>query len=298
MKRIIILVAIALIGCGLFFSRTRYFNRPENSALNLKSPAETIIPANDIFFEQKYFYPAVAKAKNYGSQENIKAVIMPHHLLASEIMAGILARAKNDKVKNLIIIGPDHENKSAAAVGSAYLRWQTPFGQAATDSRLVSAFLSDLKLYNRPESFLNEHSIGAIIPFVKYYYPDAKILPILFNSSAGLSEAQSVADWLNHNLDGDSLVIFSLDFSHYLTEHQAADKDKITKELILSRDFSKIIKLDSAYVDSPAGLAAALIYADDKKLRTKIIYEKNSNDFLEQPAAETTSYFGVLFEDF
>ncbi len=299
MKSVILITAIVIIiGCGFILSRTQYFSDRNKSSVTYsqENKEEYIIPLHQTFFDSKYFNSAIISAKQNSSIQGVKAIIIPHHLIAAEIMANILSQTKRDNINNIVIIGPNHEDNNATTITSAYVKWQTPLGQMQTNNNLVNKFLSDLKLHNYPFPFLKEHSVGAVIPFIENYYPQAKIIPILFNSTASLSDAQDVASWLNNNLDENTLVVFSLDFSHYLQEHEAGIKDEITKSFILSRDVNSIISLSSGYVDSPATLATAIMYADYQNLEIKIIDEKNSNDFLEQPSAETTSYFSIIFK--
>jgi len=297
MKNIILLIVLTIIiGCGFVSSCTQYYNQKISSPFsNNKETEKYLIPLHDTFFNPEYFYEAVHQVKDNQEAKDIKAIVVPHHLVAAKIIATTLSQVKMDKIETIVIIGPNHEDKNATTITSAQIVWQTPLGQVQTKTNLVNAFLSDLNLHNYPAGFLEEHSVGAIVPFLKYYYPDAQILPILFNSTANLSDAQDVANWLHNNLSDNTLVVFSLDFSHYLTEREADNKDKITKNFILSRDIDSIIRLNSDYVDSPATLATALIYADYQNLKTEIQEEKNSNDFLEQPASKTTSYFSILF---
>lgn len=298
MKKFLLIPAIiVIIGCVIIASRVRYFNKNKFSvALADNHNAENfLIPANDNFFDAKFFNQAVEKVSSSQNKKDIKAVIIPHHLIASEIIADILYRSQNDNIKNIIIIGPSHKDLSSTTISCARVSWQTSLGQVQTNNDLVKKFLIDLKLHDNPNSFLSEHSIGAIIPFVKNYYPKALVLPILFNSTANLKGAKDVADWLNQNLEDNVLVVFSIDFSHYLKEYETKSNDEVVKNLIASRDIDKIINLNSDYLDSPAALAVAIMYADDQNLKTEILFEKTSNDFLAQSSSGTTGYLGVVF---
>ena len=173
--------------------------------------------------------------------------------------------------------------------------WETAFGVVRTNKELTSRLLTDLSLDENLEAFKREHSIGAIIPFIKYYYPKAQILPILISSYAREADAQRLSQWLGSNLDEESLIVFSMDFSHYLEYSQAQANDQITKGLILGKNIGRIAELNNDYVDSPIGLAACLLLAQDRGLETKIIYQANSADYIKPTPIETTSYFGIVF---
>ena len=98
-------------------------------------------------------------------------------------------------------------------------------------------------------------------------------MPIVFSSYADIQDAERVSSWLSKKLPGNSLIIISIDFSHYLTEEEADKNDRITEDLILNSDIEKIVRLNNDYVDSPASLAAALLFAKNKKLKLEIMEE-------------------------
>lgn len=256
-----------------------------------------VIILQDMFYEKINFANALVFAQNTAVKNNIFSIIVPHHLLASQYIANLIKMSNGREIKNVVIIGPNHENIGADFIAATKAKWQTPFGYLETNNELVDYFLSDFDLTSDQYVFAREHSIGAIVPFVKYYFPQAKIVPIVFSSYAGLREAERVNEWLVENLPEKSLIIISIDFSHYLTKEEADHNDKIIKQLINNRDIEKIIKLNNDYVDSPVSLAAALLFANKKELKTSIIHNSNSFDFSVIKPTETTSYFGIAFTE-
>jgi hypothetical protein len=118
----------------------------------------------------------------------------------------------------------------------------------------------------------------------------------LFSSYANIDNVISVVNWMDDNISDNSLIIVSIDFSHYLTKAEAEKKDEITKSLILENNIQKIMTLNNDYLDSPASLATILKYAELKDLQTEFVYHGNSNDFMREKGRETTSYFGIVFK--
>jgi AmmeMemoRadiSam system protein B len=270
-------------------------------ALYQPKPLLEFMPAialKDFFFDKDNFYQAVGLAKKDKPQKNIKAIIAPHHLLASNIIAKMVHLASGRPIKQVIIIGPNHYNIGPSPIITAPAKWETPFGWLEADSGLTSSFLDDFNTISYKEAFVNEHSIGGLAPFVKYYFPQAKILPVVVSSYANYKEAERLSQWLSSHLSKDALIIFSLDFSHYLTKPEAEEKDKITKELILQNDIEKILTLNNDYVDSPAILATSLFLAKKQNFKVYIRQHANSFDYVQgrKPQA-TTSYFGISFEE-
>ena len=246
------------------------------------------------FYDPVSFRQAAVFAKNVMPAGNIRAVIVPHDRTALEESAGLLAAASGRNISTAVVIGPNHLNIGGGVFATCQAQWQTPDGVIDTDRPLFTKFVSDFGLRTQPEVFRNEHSIGAIVPLLARYFPQAKLLPIAISSYADERDAERLSGWLDANAK-NSLVVYSIDFSHYLDKNEADLKDTKTEALIRAGDIGKIIRLNNDYVDSPASLAAALIYAQAQNLETKIIYHSNSFDFIDPKPVETTSHFGIAF---
>lgn len=258
-------------------------------------PARTVIPLQPTFYQEHRFRRAITAATETVPDPQVRAAIVPHHLVASDGIAALLAGMKREGIERVIIIGPNHEDKNPSTVTSAHAQWETPSGPVNTDVAGVDSFLAALDVRAYPAAFEQEHSIGALIPFVRHYFPEAAIVPVLFNSTAGFTEAQLTAAWLAEQADERTLILFSLDFSHYQTPAAAAGYDAVTKEVILTGDAGRVATFDERFVDSRATLMAALQYAAAAALQPTVVFEADANDFLETPAAETTTYFGVYW---
>jgi len=281
-------MCVFFVGCGTQ-------NPP--SEISQKNELRTSIPMQSIFYERQIFLDAMhdINEKNIKqTQSNI--AIVPHHLLASDIIAGTLSALKNNNVQRVYIIGPNHDDLSGSTISSAHLSYQAPNGTVDTDTKMTNKFLDDLELHPLTDPFINEHSIGAIIPFVAELYPNAHIIPIVYNSSATLEDIELVAHWLDKNTQKNDTIIFSIDFSHYLTQLQANTNDQKTIQYMTQLNAAAINELNNAFVDSPASLATALTLAKIRNLTPHIQYHKNSNDYTIKKHRETTSYFGVLFK--
>lgn len=290
---LVILLFIVSLGCLYIVKRRSVAEK--NISDQLSDQHLPIITLQPMFYDQSNFETAIQFAENSPAKHEIKLIIVPHHLLASQYIADLIHQASSDKIKTVVIVGPNHENVGVRHLATTNAKWPTPYGELTVDQDLVKKFISDLKTDSEPSIFTNEHSIGAIAPFVQYYLPQSQILPIIFNSYSSARDVERVSNWLSENLPANSLVIVSTDFSHYLTFEQASQKDKITEQIILGRDLEKIFALNNDYVDSPASLALALSYAKQNNLATEIIHHNNSFNLLTVKPKETTSYFGIIF---
>ena len=292
-KRILITLALSVL-LTIFVVLSFLISRPHPSSVLVPQP---VIQYRAEFYEENNFGLAIEFASQEKPRSDIRAIIVSHHLLVSGYIAKLVKQASGRPIRTVVIIGPNHEDVGPTAIATARVTYKTANGAIRTDDAMTSRFLSDFDLRDNPSIFVKEHSVGAIVPLVQYYLPRAEVVPIVLSSSASLRDAEELGDWLSANLDDQSLVIFSIDFSHYLTEEVAHRNDEMTRRLIEARDLTAISDLNDDYVDSPATLMTALSYAEQKGLMTDIMANSNSNDFAQTKSGSTTSYFFVAFVD-
>ncbi|MDO8667664.1 MAG: AmmeMemoRadiSam system protein B [bacterium] len=254
-----------------------------------------LVEMQDSFYNREQFFSAIKKADEIIPQSDVYAIIVPHHLVGADIIAELIKIASGRQINTVVVIGPNHENVGREPLASAPVNWQTPEGDLPANVKLEELFLTDNRLQPNPSALEKEHSVGAIMPFIKHYWPQAQVLPIVLSSYAGKAGAEKLSDWLKSRLGKNCLVIFSLDFSHYLTKGEADLKDEETKNLIENFLIDKIYNLNNDYLDSPAGLATAMLLAQKSGLKVSFIRHSNSFDYAISKPAATTSYFGIAF---
>ncbi|OGF14676.1 AmmeMemoRadiSam system protein B [Candidatus Falkowbacteria bacterium RIFCSPLOWO2_02_FULL_45_15] len=291
------IIISGVIGC--FFFYFLWLPRPPKPSLPLINELDNFNPparlaeTQNSFYSQEEFLSAVKKAETTGRRSDIYGIIVPHHLVGADIIAELVKMAAGRPINTVIVIGPNHNNIGREPLATALMSWQTPEGNVMPDINLTKLFLTDHQLQPNPSALAKEHSVGVMMPFIKHYWPQAQVLPIVLSSYANKVEAEKLSDWLKSHLNKDVLVIFSLDFSHYLTKEEADLKDEETINLIDNFFIDKIYELNNDYVDSPAGLASALLLAQKIRLKISVVRHSNSFNYVFPKPAATTSYFGV-----
>jgi hypothetical protein len=234
--------------------------------------------------------PAAVAAVTPAPVAALRGLIVPHHLLAAPLIARGYAAVPSD-VTTVFIVGPNHRNEGGAQLTTAAARWATPAGEVSADEGLVTRLASGVGAARNLESFRDEHSVGAQVYFVRRFLPEAKIVPLILDSYTTSRQAAAVGEWLAKNAPPHSLVVFSIDFSHYLVETEARRHDVETRRAIEDRDLATISRFTNDNVDSPMTLVAALTFARAAGLQTDIIANSNSNDFLTTKERTTTSHY-------
>lgn len=248
----------------------------------------------------------VTPEKMYGILSNLKepenlqakvcSGVVPHHLLAGHIIARFMESIKDvQKPETIIIIGPNHPNKGARII-TGLNSWQTPEGLVKTDEKIINALLEKHLAVQGEDILAKEHSIGNIVPFIKHYLPETKVVPIIFHHSVKEAEIDNILNILDKYLGEDDLVLASVDFSHYLTRKRAEEMDQRTIKAIKDFDYNTLSFMGNDNLDSPPSLIATLKRADIQKSKScKILDHTNSGVILKNDLIETTSYFSLVF---
>jgi len=270
----------------------------ENDSKNLIDNSVKALPTEQ-FFQADEFYQAILpnKEKNNNFSKKIYGAIIPHHLLASFMIADLFSVLQEQGPDLIILVGPNHFEKGDSKVISAEEDWETPFGILESAKDIVQN-LKKAKLIETSGSILtDEHSISGIVPFIKYYLPQTKILPLIFSIETNEQDIEK----LNYILEkffnpNEAVVIASVDFSHYLMKEQAGEKDKITIKALEDFNYMPIFYMNNDYLDSPASIICLLKIMENFKAKNlKILNHTNSGEILQEKYQPTTSYFEIIF---
>lgn len=251
-----------------------------------------------IFYDQNTFLKGVDYANQNKTDfpAGARGGIIPHHLFPSFILSDFFPRLAKENPKRVIIIGPNHREEGKYKILTSQFAWNTPYGAVLPDMDVINKF-KDKGLVHVNETVLeNEHSVAGIMPYVKYYLPDAKVVPLILRSTMDDSEIAKLSEDLADIADKNTFIIASTDFSHYLDAQTAAANDKITLNVIENFDYDKLYRFSNGYVDSPASVAVLLktlqIFGSTK---FNLFFNTNSGLIENAPYSQTTSYFSGMF---
>lgn len=231
-----------------------------------------------------------------------RIVIVPHHLVAAETIAEGVARIHqtDSVVKTVLILSPDHFGKCTTLACTSRGSFKTFFGGVEIDDTAVSALLGS-DLFSESQLFRKEHGVFSIVPFVKHYLPEARVVPIVVSVKGTEWSEQRVAlaELLEQLLqDEHTALIVSTDFSHYLGLAQAELRDVDTRKVLCSRVLSRIRALDNpSQSDCPLCVWVATTLGASKGTPHPYIFAHTNSATLlrDVTAQETTSHFGVIY---
>ncbi len=224
--------------------------------------------------------------------KHVYGIVVSHHIPTTipKLVEFYNRLKKTQSVKNFIVIGPDHTDSGLAPVTVSNESFFTTFGEVKPIDGL-SLKLDGAKLAHIEESpFDPEHSIGSQMLIISKIFPGAKVTPIIIRSDTTKNHAEALGRILAENLDDETVLVASVDFSHYLSTTQAAPIDKISGEIVKNLDLD----------------ALSLITADSNKsmtvfieaMRNKNAYDTNdfvvlnTNDLMQNSDFTTGYVFG------
>ena len=238
-------------------------------------------------------------ASDSGKKQDIVSGVVPHHLLAKDIIADFFSYiSSRGKPETIVILSPDHFQSGILMESNSFITIDVDsnnkeFNNLKVDTLLWGKLFKENKMALNNSAVIADHGVTTLLPYIRKYFPETNILPILIPADITKEQVEQLVKTIDENTLLDTIVVASVDFSHYLPS-QAADFHD-TKSIRVLLNFEEEI-FKNIEVDCWQALYAARLFA---KLRQKetphIIAHKNSADFLNLELEETTSYFSVVF---
>ena len=266
----------------------------------------TVCPASGANYPQfdsnpELYRGAIEKVSTFErSNQKLSGIIVPHHLLANKLVALGFRAASAFTYKRIVILAPDHFRRSETLFATSAFGYETEFGPVAADDEAVARLLSASDQIGTSCLFDREHGVRALLPFIRHYFPQARIVPVAMSIRSKRSDWDGLIDALLPIIDDDTLIVESTDYSHYLTQPEARLFDQQTLNIMAAGELDAIAALrQPEHADS----VGALYVQTALQMRRfgaspLVVANESSNAFSQEPMTETTSYMVTLFGRF
>lgn len=281
----IILVFVFLFLIGLLYSKS--------------SCVRCVLSKKDMylqsFFENRAEYETSFEGNEDVNKTKVAAGVVSHHFLARDLISKFFSGIDPQGIKNVIIIGPDHYgelSKSNVVAVSSGLPWKTPFGNVDVNRNIVCKFEEDSALEIMDKVFLNEHSIYTLVPFVRYYFPKAKIVPVIL---AGSMDYKYFYNLGKRFYSDKNILIVSSDFSHNVTLADAIDDDAKSIEVLSITNLNRIDE-----IECDCRQCIAFLYGFISEVNSEFVLLENTNSSYYGDTSESnlTSYISAYYRKF
>jgi poly-gamma-glutamate synthesis protein (capsule biosynthesis protein) len=238
-------------------------------------------------------------ASDSGNKQDIVSGVVPHHLLAKDIMEDFFSYiSSREKPKTIVILSPDHFQSGILMESNSFITIglkgdDKKFNNLKVDTLLWGKLFKENKMALNNSAVIAEHGVTVLLTYIKKYFPETNILPILIPADITKERVEQLVKTIDENTLLDTIVVASVDFSHYLPSRAADLHDTKSIRVLLNFEEENFKNIE---VDCWQALYAARLFAKLRQRETPhIIAHKNSVDFLNLELEETTSYFSVVF---
>ncbi len=297
------LLSISILLTCSFVIGFLFINR-QSEKRDEKSTEQSVGQINNIdvhdtknFFDEYLFQKGISEGdKQKKVKEKIRGAIVPHHLLASFIIADILGQIVEQDAQTIILLAPNHQDIGSVSVFTSELAWNTPYDVIMSDDELINLLIQKDYIAVDYKILDEEHAIGGLLPFIAYYSNTIRIVPLILRQNMTKYQLQDLSQSIADIVDDKTVVIASVDFSHYLNSIQAEEKDRDTLTAMKGKDYDTLLQMNSDYLDSPEAIVILLQVMERLGIdNSKILHHTNSGKLMNEYFAETTSYFGTIF---
>ena len=185
--------------------------------------------------------------------DNVVAIIVPHagYVYSGQIDADAYNQVKQNKYDVIVVLGTNHTTAGFSGI-SLYPKGEfaTPIGSVKIDDVAGDELLKkDDDVSTNLVVHEKEHSIEVQVPFIKYLFPQAKILPIIVaepNIEMCTRFGKALAEVLK---DKKTLIVASSDLSHYPKFDDAIKVDNKTLKTIATLNMEKIVSIMQGQLD-------------------------------------------------
>lgn len=249
------------------------------------------------FVESDFKRSVLGAVLQKSADDRLLGGIVTHHLLADSLIAPFFSALSTSKPELVFIIGPNHKRLGQEKINTGSWDWQTPFGVLEADGEAVKSIAENCKAGENFDLLETEHSISSLVPYVKYFLPEARIVPILLHGNYGMKASVELAGKIRKAAGSKKwIVIGSIDFSHYLTPEAAGKMDEITLKAIEAGNLEALSQMGNDNLDSPPSLITLLsVMKDEGDYEMMVTGHSNSSEIAGKYSDSTTSYFTMLF---
>jgi hypothetical protein len=201
-----------------------------------------------------YFYPGSASelrtmigkfVDKSAPKEEVVGLLVPH---AGYQYSGPVTGAALSRIEfkgTFIIMGPSHSGLGKPFSVMPEGTWKTPLGNVEVDSELARKII-DISRYLEEDyrAHQEEHAVEVQLPFLQYFQPDVRIVPVILAHAEAAAYKQIGKDIARaiKELGKDVVILASGDMTHYETHASASEKDKKAVEAMLALDEDELTR--------------------------------------------------------
>ena len=290
--------ACVVVLCAGVLWRSKH--APEPSFVSETAKQEQSLIDLQRFFSQapSVLRSAPPKEEPCTGQTPSAVIVIGHYAPAAPRFEEAIARWKTcakRTPKRVVILSPDHQR----AVANGFAVGERGYSFAGKTLSIDTTRLETLKNRGGTTStlFLNEHGIGVPIAMVARVFESVEqVMPIVISAAASKEELAGLVELMRvWEKESDTLVVFSVDFSHYLPIREALMHDAATRRAFVNRDEQYMWNATDDVADFGKGLWLLMRLQGKRELRIEKAF--STVDLGGSDRYTTTFFAGWLEEE-
>lgn len=236
--------------------------------------------------------------KGVESSDKASEAIVPHagYVYSGRTAAKAIALMK--KSERFVILSPNHTGIGCEIALSESDSWVTPLGSLKVDKKL-SKSIEQKGLAEFDESaHIAEHSIEVILPFLQYRFGAISIVPITI-ATAEFDRLVEFGNVLAENAEKSNFnVIASSDFSHFIPEKSAKERDSLAIDIIKKispREFYDLVTSKNLSICGISPITVLLQYCRRIGRKKAMLIEYTTSASFSKDYASVVGYAGIVF---
>ena len=247
-----------------------------------------------------------------GDTEDMVGGIVPHAgwVFSGEIACNVIKCLSAREPDTCVVFGR-HLHRTSASFIMEEGRWETPLGELEVDADLARCVTKEFPFSVETTSrYEEDNTIEVQLPFIKYFLPDAKIVPMGLPPNTTSLEAAKRTVQIAREMGRETVVLGSTDLTHYGNSYGYTPKgtgkkavewvknvnDKRAVDLMVNMDETGVI--NESFMNHnlccPGAVAAAIVAArelgagDGKEVKYSTSYDV-------RPDSSFVGYVGLVF---
>ncbi|MBN2738957.1 MAG: AmmeMemoRadiSam system protein B [Spirochaetales bacterium] len=237
------------------------------------------------------------------AQGDVLGIMTPHagYEYAGNIMAAAFQATAKRPVKNVVILAPIHHERNQGIYFPESKFFLTPLGAVTVNLPLIKEILScGTGMLQGDIPHLEEHCIEVQLPFIRFLFPQAQIVPVLLGDLKPKhikllrnSLQLSLAEKMN-----STLFVISANLTAMLPKERADKEAALLLDKIQANAWEEILELKAAREISSCGTEclASFLSFNGFNFQPKLLQRGNSGE-VNKDSKEIVHYAGISFNN-
>jgi hypothetical protein len=227
-------------------------------------------------------------------------IISPHAGIIYSGQTAAHAFSLLNEPETVVILSPNHTGYGEEISVYPEGKWVTPLGKTEVDVKAVKEITANFAEAREDEvAHLGEHSIEVQLIFLQYLFKDFKIVPITLMTENEMKLKKLAEALIEAEKECRKFtLIASSDFTHFLPEENAKEKDFKAIELIKKIDvkgFHNLVEKERLSICGHSPIEVLMNYCKRKGIKKAELIHYSNSGKVTGDKASVVSYASIGF---